>query len=144
MSAKQSYQVPKELLQAQRLANMSDTAVRLPVVGIELGLDFILGLIPVVGDAIMLMVSLRIIHIGKKLGMPKPLVAKMVRNAGIDMALGFVPLIGDIADIFYKANKTNVRMIEQWWVTQNKSAVDQYTAKQLQEWEARHDSERKD
>jgi len=126
---------PKELLQAQRLANTLDTAVKLPIVGIEVGLDFLLGLVPVVGDACMLLLSLRIIQLGKKMGMPPALIKKMVRNAGIDMVLGFIPFVGDIADIFYKANRANVRLMEKWWISNNKLEVDNYAAKQLAKWE---------
>lgn len=141
MTQPENFRAPKELLSAQKIANSLDTAVRLPIVGIELGLDFFLGLIPVVGDVIMMLMSLRIIQLGKRLGMPKPLIAKMFRNAGIDMVLGFIPFVGDIADIFYKANQKNVRLMEQWWISENKSAVDQYTTQQLNEWEARNEAE---
>ncbi|MFC3095197.1 DUF4112 domain-containing protein [Alteromonas sediminis] len=135
MTDQHAHPAPKELLQAQRLANTLDTAVKLPVVGIEVGLDFLLGLVPVVGDACMLLLSLRIIHLGKKMGMPSALIKKMVRNAGIDMVLGFIPFVGDIADIFYKANRANVRLMEKWWISNNKQEVDNYAAKQLAKWE---------
>ena len=141
MQQSENFRAPKELLSAQKIANALDTAVRLPIIGVQVGLDFFLGLIPVVGDVIMMLMSLRIIQLGKQLGMPQPLITKMIRNAGIDMVLGFIPFIGDIADIFYKANQANVRLMEMWWISENKSAVDQYTQKQLQEWEARHDTE---
>lgn len=134
-----NHKAPKALLQAQKLANTLDTAVRLPIVGVEVGLDFLLGLIPVVGDGAMLLLSLRIIQLGKRLGMPRALIAKMLRNAGIDMVLGFVPVLGDVADIFYKANRANVRLMEKWWIGQHKTEVDRYTASQLEAWNKRHD-----
>ena len=49
---------PKRLLWAQKIANISDTAVRIPGVNLSIGLDSIIGLIPVVGDALMLGASL--------------------------------------------------------------------------------------
>ena len=94
---------PKALLKAQKLANLLDTAVKLPFIPIRIGLDSIVGLIPGAGDALMLFVSLRIVWLGKSLGMPKALVAQMVKNSALDFGLGFIPFIGDIVDVFYKA-----------------------------------------
>ena len=96
---------PKALLKAQKLANLLDTAVKLPFIPIRIGLDSIVGLIPGAGDALMLFVSLRIVWLGKSLGMPKALIAQMVKNSAIDFGLGFIPFVGDIVDIFYKANQ---------------------------------------
>lgn len=126
---------PKALLKAQKMANLLDTAVTLPIIPIRVGLDSLIGLIPGAGDAIMLFVSLRIVWLGKSMGMPKVLVAQMVKNSAIDFALGFIPLIGDIADIFYKANQKNVRIMERWWISENKTRVDASTKAMLEQWE---------
>jgi len=127
---------PKALLKAQKLANLLDTAVKLPFIPIRIGLDSIVGLIPGAGDALMLFVSLRIVWLGKSLGMPKALVAQMVKNSAIDFGLGFIPFIGDIVDIFYKANQKNVRIMERWWIGENKANVDAVTQAKLAQWES--------
>lgn len=127
---------PKALLKAQKLANLLDTAVKLPFIPIRIGLDSIVGLIPGAGDALMLFVSLRIVWVGKSLGMPKALIAQMVKNSAIDFGLGFIPFVGDIVDIFYKANQKNVRIMERWWISENKHEVDKVTQKALSEWSA--------
>jgi len=127
---------PKALLKAQKLANLLDTAVKLPLIPIRIGLDSIIGLIPGAGDALMLFVSLRIVWLGKSLGMPKALVAQMVKNSAIDFGLGFVPFIGDIVDVFYKANQKNVRIMERWWISENKVNVDAATQAKLAQWES--------
>ncbi len=127
---------PKALLKAQKLANLLDTAVKLPFIPIRIGLDSIVGLIPGAGDALMLFVSLRIVWLGKSLGMPKALIAQMVKNSAIDFGLGFIPSVGDIVDIFYKANQKNVRIMERWWISENKHEVDKVTQKALSEWSA--------
>ena len=123
------------LLKAQKLANLLDTAIKLPFFPIKIGLDSIVGLIPGAGDAIMLFVSLRIVWLGKSLGMPKALVAQMVKNSAIDFGLGFIPFVGDIVDVFYKANQKNVRIMERWWISENKSNVDSATQEKLAQWE---------
>ena len=127
---------PKALLKAQKLANLLDTAVKLPFIPIRIGLDSIVGLIPGAGDALMLFVSLRIVWLGKSLGMPKALIAQMVKNSAIDFGLGFIPFVGDIVDVFYKANQKNVRIMERWWISENKHEVDKVTQKALSEWSA--------
>ena len=127
---------PKALLKAQKLANLLDTAIKLPFIPIRIGLDSIVGLIPGAGDALMLLISLRIVWLGKALGMPKALVAQMVKNSAIDFGLGFVPFIGDLIDVFYKANQKNVRLMERWWISQNKESVGVATQQKLAQWEA--------
>lgn len=130
---------PKALLKAQKLANLLDTAIKLPFIPIRIGLDSIVGLIPGAGDALMLLISFRIVWLGKSLGMPKALVAQMVKNSAIDFGLGFVPFIGDLIDVFYKANQKNVRLMERWWISQNKESVDVATQQKLAQWEAGFD-----
>ena len=127
---------PAALLKAQKLANLLDTAIKLPFIPIKIGLDSIVGLIPGAGDALMLFVSLRIVWLGKSLGMPNALVAQMVKNSAIDFGLGFIPLVGDIIDVFYKANQKNVRVMERWWISENKASVDAATQEKLEQWEA--------
>lgn len=127
---------PKALLKAQKMANLLDTAVKLPIIPIRVGLDSLVGLIPGAGDALMLFVSLRIVWLGKSMGMPKALIAQMIKNSAIDFGLGFIPFIGDIADIFYKANQKNVRIMERWWISENKANVDAATQEKLALWES--------
>lgn len=133
--SKVNAQAPSELLMAQKVANITDTAVRIPFIGIKVGLDFLIGLIPGIGDTIMLAVAASIISMAKSMGVPKPLLIKMIRNSVFDFALGLIPFVGDIIDIFYKANQANVRIMERWWVEQNKPHIDNYAKKQLEKWQ---------
>lgn len=129
----ESLRAPDELIKAQSLANITDTAIPLPIVG-GVGLDFIIGLIPGVGDATMALVALRIVYLGRKMGLPKPLLKTMLRNALMDFGLGFVPVIGDIVDLFYKANRANVRIMERWWLEQNQKEIRRNTQEKLAQW----------
>ncbi|MDC8829874.1 DUF4112 domain-containing protein [Alteromonas gilva] len=128
---------PKALRKAQRLANLLDTSIKLPLVNFRIGLDGLLGLIPGVGDAVMLLLSLRIVMLGKQLGLPNGQLKVMLRNCLLDFGLGFVPLAGDLLDFFYKANQANVRIMEKHWVSQNKSAIDTNTQQKLRDWESK-------
>jgi hypothetical protein len=129
-------QAPKALKDAQDIANTLDTAVKIPFIGVRVGLDFLIGLIPGIGDAIVLLMSWRIVYLGRKMGVPKPVLTQMVRNSLLDFGLGFVPLVGDIVDIFYKANTKNVQLMERWWISNHKDDVDAYAKEQLASWEA--------
>ncbi len=129
-------QAPKALKDAQDIANTLDTAVKIPFIGVRVGLDFLIGLIPGIGDAIVLLLSWRIVYLGRKMGVPKPVLTQMVRNSLVDFGLGFVPVVGDIVDIFYKANTKNVQLMERWWISNHKDDVDAYAKEQLAAWEA--------
>ncbi|MCW8090765.1 DUF4112 domain-containing protein [Alteromonas sp. ASW11-130] len=116
------------------MANTLDTAIKVPFIPFKFGLDSIVGLIPGVGDAAMLAASMRIVYLGKKMGMPKSLITKMVRNAALDFGIGFIPFVGDVVDFFYKANRANVKLMEKWWVQENKTQLDANTQKTLASW----------
>lgn len=136
----ETVQAPKALLQAQTLANLTDSKVRIPFLGIRLGLDFLVGLIPVVGDIIMVGVSLSIIAMAKSMQVPKELRIAMLKNIGVDFLLGLIPFVGDVVDLFYKSNQKNVRIMEKWWVNQNHQQIQANSQQALQEWEKSQDS----
>jgi hypothetical protein len=135
----ENFRAPNELLKAQSLANLLDTAVKLPFINFRVGLDFLVGLIPGIGDSIMLLASFRIVYLGHKLGVPSTLKYKMMRNSIIDYGLGFVPILGDIVDMFFKGNLRNVRIMEAWWVSQNKTQIDAMAKRQLDAWQKQQD-----
>jgi len=133
-------QAPKVLLQAQKLANLTDSKIRIPFLGIRLGLDFLVGLIPVVGDIIMVAVSLGIVGMAKRMQVPTALRIAMLKNITIDFLLGLIPVVGDLADLFYKSNQKNVRIMEKWWVSQNHQAIQVNSQQALNDWKVSQDS----
>lgn len=114
---------PAQLTKARKLAKMTDSSLKIPFTGIRLGLDAIVGLIPVVGDIIMVGVSLRIVSMAKSMNVPKTLRAKMLKNIVMDFLLGLIPFVGDVVDLFYKSNKKNVSIMEKWWQTQQQDTA---------------------
>ena len=129
-----SFNAPEPLLKAQKLAQLMDGAIRLPIVGIRVGLDFLIGLIPGLGDLITMTVAFSIVRYARKMGMPKPLVTRMVRNIIVDFLLGLIPVVGDLVDLFFKANKANVRIMERWWLNEHQQDIRQNTQEKLQQW----------
>lgn len=136
----QTPQVPKALLSAQKLANLTDSKVRIPLIGVRLGLDFLVGLIPVIGDVIMVGVSLSIVAMAKSIEVPRALRLAMLKNIGIDFLLGLIPFVGDVVDLFYKSNQKNVRIMEKWWVSQNHQQIQSNSQQAVQDWEKSQDS----
>lgn len=128
-------QAPKALLRAQKLASLTDSKIRIPFLGVRLGLDFLIGLIPVIGDVIMVGVSLSIVAMAKSMQVPRALRIVMLKNIVIDFLLGIIPVVGDLVDLFYKSNQKNVRIMETWWVNQNQQNIQATSQQAVQKWE---------
>lgn len=129
-------EAPAALIKIKKLASLTDTAIRIPIIGIRFGLDFLLGLFPVIGDVVTLLIAAYMVRIARKeLGVPEQLRKAMIRNIIIDFVISLVPVIGDIADLFYKANAANAKMVERWWVEQNRNQLSQYTRQSLDDWD---------
>jgi hypothetical protein len=83
----------------------------LPGVGRKVGLDFVLGLVPVLGDVITGAMGLYIVWEARNLGMSKFQLARMAANVGFDSLIGAVPLVGDAFDFFWRSNSRNLKII---------------------------------
>lgn len=79
--------------------------------GIRFGFDGIIGLVPVLGDAITGALGLYIILEARRLGATRWTMARMLLNWGIDLTLGAVPVVGDFFDIAFKSNTKNLRLL---------------------------------
>ncbi|WP_233544877.1 DUF4112 domain-containing protein [Pseudooceanicola sediminis] len=99
------------LLRLERLARNLDSALRLPGTPIRFGWDSIVGIIPGVGDTVMLLPALWIVMEGWRMGVRKRALSRMAFNTGADWLMGSVPLLGDIFDIGWKGNLRNVAVI---------------------------------
>ena len=84
----------------------------IPGINRPVGLDAIVGLIPVVGDVIAATMGAYLIWEARNLGMPKWKIWRMVGNLGVDTALGAVPLVGDAFDFFFRSNTRNLKIIK--------------------------------
>jgi hypothetical protein len=97
---------------ARRTGRLLDEAFALPVVNYRIGLDSIIGLIPVVGDALAAAMALYLVFEGFRAGAPLWLVFVMLLLVAIDFLVGSIPLAGDIFDALWKANAWNVTLLE--------------------------------
>lgn len=76
-----------------------------------IGLDAIVGVIPVVGDIIAAAMSAYIIWEAHNLGMSKWHLARMGANTLFDTALGAIPVAGDLFDFVFRSNTRNLHII---------------------------------
>lgn len=90
----------------EKIAWLMDRSI--PIGGIRIGLDPILGLLPGVGDIFGAVVSTVLIVHAHRAGVPKPTLLRMIANVGIDSAVGSIPLLGDLFDFAWKANSKNL------------------------------------
>jgi hypothetical protein len=64
-----------------------------PGINRNIGLDSILGMVPVVGDVMTAVMGAWLVWEARNLGMSNVPVARMAANIGIDAALGAVPVV---------------------------------------------------
>ena len=102
----------RNLNRIRRISRLMDTAFKIPVLGVKVGWDPVLGLIPGLGDLIATAVSAYVIVLAARFRLPRAIVAQMVLNIGLEAVVGTVPLLGDLFDAFYKSNVRNLKLLE--------------------------------
>jgi hypothetical protein len=107
----------------ERLARLMDGAVRLPIVG-PVGLDALLGLLPVGGDVLSAAIAVSLIGRSLKYGVPHDVIGRMLGNVLFDLLLGAVPVAGDLADMWFRANTRNVALLREYLDRQARDTFD--------------------
>lgn len=82
-----------------------------PGINRRVGLDTIIGLVPVVGDLAGAALGSWLIWEARNLGMSKLQLARMAGNVGVDTVIGLVPFVGDVADFMFRSNTRNLRIV---------------------------------
>jgi hypothetical protein len=77
----------------------------------RIGIDSLVGLIPVVGDIATAAMGAWIVWEARNLGMSKWQLTRMAANVGFDTLIGAIPFAGDAFDFFFKSNTKNLRII---------------------------------
>ena len=97
----------------ERLAWLMDRAFHIPGTRIRIGLDALLGLLPVGGDVLTGLVQAGLVLVAlRHYKVPRIVAARMAANVLIDIAVGAIPLLGDLFDIGFKANTRNIQLLE--------------------------------
>jgi hypothetical protein len=94
------------------IARMMDNAFVIPGTKIRFGLDPLIGLIPALGATATSLVSIVMIALSARRGVPKIVLARMATNVLINAAIDSVPVLGDIASIFFRSNARNYELLQ--------------------------------
>ncbi len=94
------------------LEQVLERAFVIPGINYRVGLDAMLGLVPVAGDLIAGAIGLWLVVEARKLGMSRWAQARMLANVVIDTGLGSVPLAGDLFDLLFRSNSMNLKIIK--------------------------------
>jgi hypothetical protein len=95
----------------EALARLLDGAFAIPGTNQRVGLDAMIGLVPVLGSAATAVVSAYIIMEARRLGLPRWKVARMIGNLALDSMVGSIPIAGNVFDVFFRSNQRNVRIL---------------------------------
>ncbi|MBX7481498.1 DUF4112 domain-containing protein [Qipengyuania qiaonensis] len=83
----------------------------IPGTNYPIGLDTIVGFVPVLGDIVTAAMGAYIVWEAKNLGLPKWKLWRMAGNIAVDSAIGAVPIVGDAFDVVYRSNTRNLRIV---------------------------------
>ncbi|MBW4558575.1 MAG: DUF4112 domain-containing protein [Trichormus sp. ATA11-4-KO1] len=101
------------LKRLRQISRILDKIVTIPGTPIHIGLDPIIGFIPIGGDFLGFMLSSYIIIEAARLGVPKTILGRMLLNVIIDSLVGTIPAIGDLFDFAWTANEYNIKLLEE-------------------------------
>jgi hypothetical protein len=93
-----------------RVTRVLDELVSVPGTPIKVGLDPVVGLIPVVGDAVAAGVGAWVIAEAARFGVPRLVLGRMVLNLLLDLGVGAIPILGDAYDLFFRSNSRNLAL----------------------------------
>ena len=98
----------------QMMEQLTERSMTIPGINYDLGMDAIVGLIPVLGDIFGVAMGAYIVWEARNLGMPKRHMSRMIGNVAIDGVIGFVPLVGDVADFAFRSNSRNLKIVKKY------------------------------
>src|SRR3954471_3935990 len=77
------------------LAWLLDSSIPVPGTRLTVGVDALIGLFPVLGDLVGVLLSTYIVGEAARLGAPRSLLWRMAFNVGVEGVVGIIPLAGD-------------------------------------------------
>ena len=102
-----------ELKWLDTTTKLLDNQFLIPGTEIRFGFDFIIGLIPGVGDLVSLGISGMLVSVMARKGASGMVIVKMLWNILLDAVIGAIPILGDIFDLSYRANRRNLTLLKE-------------------------------
>lgn len=95
----------------EMLEAVLERGIRLPGTQRQVGLDAVIGLVPVAGDLIAATLGAYMLWEARNVGLPRWKLWRMGGNIAFDTAVGAVPVVGDLFDVAFRSNTRNLRII---------------------------------
>lgn len=102
------------LKRLDKFSQFTDNSIALPFTRFKIGVEAIIGLVPVVGDVAGFALSGYVLVEAQRAGATKDVKLRMLRNMVIDFVGGLLPVFGDAFDAVYKANTRNTRLLREY------------------------------
>ena len=94
-------------------SRFTDSSVPIPFTSFRIGTEAIIGILPIIGDAVGLLLSSYVLFEAHRAGASRWVKLRILANMGIDFLGGLIPLAGDVFDAFFKANTRNTRLLRE-------------------------------
>jgi hypothetical protein len=98
----------------EMLEGLLEGIFTIPGTNQRVGLDVIMGLIPVGGSAVAAVMGSYLAWEARNLGMSKTALVRMAGNIGVDALLGAIPVVGMVPDLFFRSNTRNLKIIKRY------------------------------
>lgn len=92
------------------VVRLLDDGFELPVLGVRVGLDPILGVLPIAGDSVATVIGLYIVAESARLGVSYGTIARQLLNIAVDLCIGSIPAVGDVFDLTFRSNRRNLNL----------------------------------
>ena len=96
----------------EAMEQLLERSFTIPGVNYPIGLDSIVGLVPVVGDLVTAAMGAYLVWEAKNIGLPKWKLWRMAGNVAFDTALGAIPVAGDAFDLLFRSNTRNLKIVK--------------------------------
>jgi hypothetical protein len=96
----------------EAMEHLLERSFTIPGVNYPIGLDFIIGLVPVVGDLVTAAMGAYVVWEAKNIGLPKWKLWRMAGNIAFDTAIGAIPVAGDAFDLMFRSNTRNLKIVK--------------------------------
>lgn len=111
-SARREADRSRALGEVEFLAWLLDNSIPVPGTGgRRLGIDALIGFVPVVGDIFGGLMGLIVVWRGSRMGLPRIVLVRMLANVAVDFVVGAIPFAGDAFDLWFKVNERNLGLI---------------------------------
>lgn len=98
----------------EAMESMLEGLFVIPGTNFRVGLDALLGVLPVGGTVVAAAMGSWMAWEARNLGMPRQAFFRMAGNIAFDALLGAIPVVGTVSDVFFRSNTRNLTIIREW------------------------------